>query len=197
MQSAGSGDNASMCTPRIIQVTLGGSINLDDCPSDVGPEVLILSDEPSKSIANVNNDGWNSYLNGDNPVGEKDTKAARILFARFVLCDMISDNIDLSLYINDDELIKYTDDNGNTVIKQAKNCSDCYKYKPNISSNIRDGINGAGTISGLFGIYNDNTYKLHNFSRKFGTWILLALLLSVFGVMFFKSKSKSIPSNKQ
>lgn len=184
-----SSDNISgKCTPGILQVNPGSAGSLDNCPNKADPGALTAGgSDPSQVIANVNVNGWTSYLNGASPISPTDTPKSRSLFARFVLCDILT-GIDLNIYVDDNELVKYTDNDGQTHVglaKDNKNACMFFFTQEEHDDEWRNGIATGGTLRGNVGVFNDNNYKFHNFMRKIGIWILMGLLILSFGYMFF------------
>ena len=185
----GSGTDGGICTPGYLQFikTSGDNTDWKNCPS-TGVITNSSSDETSdKSMANLNNDKWTEYA--------KDDKAK---IARYILCDILQ-VIPLNVYIDDDEIVKYRDENGHTKISLAKDATKyCYKFNPYVTYDFRIGLTAGGSLSGPYGVCNDNTYKYHNFMTKIGVWIMLVLLLVFFGFLFFqwKNNKNSQPINK-
>jgi hypothetical protein len=183
------------CTPGILQVDSGSTASLSDCPQNAPPSSFggTTTTVSTSGIANLNinrTGSWTDYLTGTGSIAT-DTPQNRALFARFMLCSIINPNMDLSIYINENEFVTYTDSDGNAVTTQAKDCAGngyCYQYIPSVTvSNYSDGLTGSGVIKGQFGICNDRTYKLHQFVRKIGIWIFLGLILLAFIWMAFTS----------
>lgn len=191
------------CTPQILQLAVGAQGNISECvsysPGDqrtntiVDPQTqgMTGTNDPSLAVANFNISAWNTYL-------QNDPQNVKAKFARFVLCDIIG-NIDLHLYMQDDELVKYVDPNNNPVVGPAKNYPTyTYLYNPSASTiSYRDGMTGGGVIHGSVGVCNNKTYKFQTFMKKVGIWILVGLLIVAFGWMFYtwyRGKGKSAPS---
>lgn len=190
--SAGTGAKPSLCTPKILQVG-GENTTLSNCPTMIKGSALNTTTDKTQGIANLNITAWQTYLKGPTIETNTDTKELRALWARYVLCDMIG-NIDLNVYVNENEIIKYKTEDDTIKITRAKDSDgNGYKYIPNNITNFRNGVIGQGVIHGKFGICNDKTYKFHKFSRNVGIWLFLLLVLFVFGFIIFthyKNKSK-------
>lgn len=162
------------------------------CPSEGNLTVKAEDSAVDDTImANINKEAWNTYLNNDNSF----SKRAKI--ARYILCDILQ-VIPLNIYIEDDEIVKYKDENGNTKINYAKDATKyCYKFNPYVTYDFIPGLLHGGTLTGQYGVCNDNTYKYHTFMKNIGGWIMLVLLLVFFGFLFFQWKNnKKIAKDK-
>lgn len=50
-------------------------------------------------------------------------------------------------------------------------------YRDHSEQNPSDGKSGSGTVKGIFGICNNQKYKLQKFRRIVGVWIVLGLCI--------------------
>jgi hypothetical protein len=209
----GDGQNAmSKCSPGILQINknTNSDTKITDCPQTVSIKTLQNSglevdNKTDSCIANFNETGWEDYLNvkdetlwrGNNIDTEKRNRA---MWARFVLCDMISKEVDLTIYIDDLEFVRVTGEANKPVYKNGSNCGECYKYKPVQTVDFLGGLKSSGSITGQFGFVNDTTYQLHEFSSKIGIWILLGILSLTFMYMgythYSNKKAGKIPGSK-
>lgn len=154
------------------------------------PAAFQKTNLPAMGVANINLQGWNSYLSND------DTNWTKTLFARFVLCDMIG-NIDLHHWVLPNELIKFIGDDNKVVVDVATTNgkptypNDTYFFRPNNS--VGDwslGVDSVGYIEGNIGVLDDRQYKFEQFMKKIGVWILAGILAAILGYMFFTHKKK-------
>ena len=159
----------------------------DPTQSDLKPTTTDVD-----GIMNLNTVDWQSWVN--NPPSDWTSNDMKLL-ARFILLRLSVGMVDFSIYTNDNELVIYTDTDGQIQTDLAKNVSenksgDIYKWQPTqgVPSDLLDGWTGGGLLSGVTGICNDNTYKLHKFMRNIGGYIMLLLVIFVFGYMFFTWK---------
>ena len=141
--------------------------------------VLIIAsdDTPNEDIiAVLNTDGWVNYIN-DKKYGDK-----RALFARFLFLTISVSDIDLSMYIDENEIVSVKDKN-KTIYKIARDCSkdfNIYKYEPNEpSTDFSEAIIGKDTLTGNYGICTNNTYKFQKFFRNIMSWVILLCILGV------------------
>ena len=162
------------------QQATGGQINC--------PETGTLGTQSAGSagsdyiLANINDDGLNNWMNcTDLSLKEPDLSNAindRALFARFVLSDIIG-TIPLSIYISNNELVKYIDDKGNTVVTVGGNPDAqkyCYQFKPYNPYNFKSSCLTGGLFTGQIGVCDDKDYKMKHFSDTYGLYILLGIL---------------------
>lgn len=204
--SIGASGNGSLCTPGCARVGTESDILNDftQCltQSGNGEPYYGLSFKPSTwdnnslwtsvpiaGVANLNIDEWKTYV-GD---GSDDKK---MLFARFVLCDIIG-NIDLHHWVNENELVKFIDDDNNVYMDTAANLiqnghqNDIYFYHPNSSTKSwASGASGSGYIQGKIGFLNNRQYKFEKFMKKYGVWILLLLLGGTGFILFQPQKGQ-------
>jgi hypothetical protein len=171
------------CTPSSLKL-IGNTFNyIETCPESVKVNQLKETiDEEYTTLATLNSDKWSEYLKND------DENLSKTKLCRYLLYSIT--NNPLNIYISEDELVRFNYDNGKIFAGYAKDQkNECYKFNPITINNYRDGINSGGKLIGLFGVCNDNSYKLHKFSRKIGIWILLGLILIFFGFLFYQWKS--------
>jgi hypothetical protein len=200
--------SANICTPGSVQVgDTSTTTDLKNCPRVLNPNNLTvvtdLSANKNNIIANLNNEDWENYLNMTGkygPTGIQDEQNIRLLFARFVLCDIIG-NIDLNVYINPNEYVKYQDDNNNIIVKLAKDADTnyVYYYTPYNSSNSYDnGFTGPGYITGMCGYVNDSSYRFQKFMRNVGGYILLSLVGLILIYLFYSwCKNRKVQNEKK
>ena len=193
LKSGDDSTRASSCTPSFLQYVTYDTSNestWSECPqngviSDKSKSKSSMSKETL--MANLNKDEWNAWLNSD----------SRAKHARYVLCDLLEGLIELNVYIDDDELVKYKDENGITKIHYAsdeESSKYCYKFNSFAPYKFRTGLTNGGTLTGPYGVCNNNTYKYHTFMTKIGSWIMLVLLLVFFAFLFFQWKTnKKLP----
>jgi hypothetical protein len=205
-----------VCTPGIIQVKLGSNADGTKC-SDAGyPPSLwtnnsnLLTTNATQAIANLNTSQWNDYVNmtgvyGPGIAGWNDTdddeSNVRALFARFVLCDIIG-NIDLHVYVNPKEYIKFPSEyNENTFalagpLNSPTYPNDTYFYHPdNGGSSVLDGFSGTGVLKGKIGYLNNNQYKFEKFMKKSGIAIIIVIILSIMGYMAYTYNNNKSNNN--
>lgn len=200
-------NTTSSCTPGAFISNKSGGTKID--PSTFGqssnggpiycPEYGTLSSTSAPSgtsndyiLANINDDGINTWIKGDDLKNLRepalsDTINARALFARFVLCDIIN-TIDLNVYIsNTNELVKYIDKDGKTIVTTSddKNAQDyCYLFKPYTPCDFNLGCNTGGDFVGKVGVCDDKYYKMKYYSR-IGFYIAAVLVVIVILLKFF------------
>jgi len=202
--SSGTTSVASICTPAPL-IGIGSSYT----PFNTDPTTLAKgclnqisissSSDPGKDspivMANLNLDEWDTYFQGD------DSSSTRAKFARYVLCDMFNGLIPLDIYIDDDELINAVDINtGNEITDQAKNIKDsayCYIFKTTANTDFKSALDIGGSLTGLLGVCDDNTYKYHTFMRHIGGWIFLGLVVLLIGYILYKNQSSEPGNVKQ
>jgi len=186
--TSGRGNNFSLCTPGKLQVEPGFNTRISDCPAKITPEFLQLEDEISNSngIANLNINEWRTYVSND-------TNAK---FARFLLLYIISKNLDFTIYIHDDEIVTYKDENGKRKYSLARDLpiNKKYKFTPvNSLDSFTDGLSGGGHVTGLFGICQNNEYKLNKFIKIIGIWIFVAIIILTIIFFIIKNHIKQSP----
>jgi len=146
-------------------------------------------------VMNLNTVDWEYWVN--NPPAEWTINDMKML-ARFILLKLSVSMVDFSIYTNDNEIVVYTDNDEHTQMDLAKNViknnsGEIYKWQPSqgAPSELLDGWTGGGLLIGVTGTCDDNTYKLHKFMRNIGGYIMLLLVIFVFGYMFFTTKKAS------
>lgn len=180
-----SNSNYGVCTPGfLINGTTGtpGPSNNDDinfakCPS-IGMITQTTSDtsDPKFLMSNLNDVEWDNYINNDN------SNKSQTKFARFVLCAILSPQvIPLNIYISNDEYVICQDENGNTLSPGPASVVDPnnkYTYKLSTGVyNFSEALLTGGTLTGIYGVCDDNTYKFHVFMRKVGIWIMAGIFI--------------------
>jgi hypothetical protein len=199
-------DSSSSCTPSIIQLdTTGAGADRIECkPGKRNPEYYNVgalgpnptTSDPTMGIANLNKDGWETYLNKSHVNYKK-----RALFARFVLCDILG-NFDLNIWASGDELVKFIDKNGNLVIDVAysngtiKYPEETYFFNPfSDINNWVDGMTSSGQLEGSIGVLMTNEYKFQQFMRGTGIFIILVIVLIVGIYMYYSKTNKKATIN--
>jgi hypothetical protein len=191
-RTAGNKGENGKCTPSIAQASSDSSAtsDLSNCPEYLNISSLKYVDNPTSDqkkflIASLNDDEWGNYLKTDGNT-TYDSSKNRKLLARLILSQITSRNIDLNIYLDDDEIVLYNDDKNNAKYSFASNKDAkkyCYKYTPKIViSNISDSIpkETLGTLEGMIGVCNNNNRKIHVFFKKIGIWISLGLIIILF-----------------
>lgn len=212
-----SGDN-SICTPGTVQVGDNTSpSDLKNCPQIAAPNAFKTVSSPGPSdwiniVANLNTSEWSNYINATGKYKKglagysgDDENVVRALFARFVLCDILNTSgLDLHYYVNPNEYVKYRDANNMLQVGLAKDMdkNSIYMYHPySYPGSWSSGVVGPGYITGKVGIVDDNSYRFQNFMRKFGGWIMIAILLCIFAFMFYvwwkNNKAKNTEKDSQ
>ena len=214
LNNGDSSPSAAACTPGAFNKNIEGSVPIDITTLGTSinggplfcPQTGTLPSTPAPTgtsddyiLANINDNGINDWIKGtDLKLNEpelSDTKNARALFARFVLCDIIS-LIDLRVYVsNTNELVKYNDKDGNPVVttsddKDAHNY--CYLFKPSMPYDFKSSCTIGGDFVGEIGVCDDKYYKMKKYSI-IGVYIALgiAALVAVYlGFKWFMSPNK-------
>lgn len=211
MGGQGNNGQGSLCTPGIAAV--GSNSDPSDFTSCIkstnksqgrpyNPTAFAQTSDPSLAVANLNWSDWEDYIlvQGKYPPtpGNNQEKDKRILFARFVLADIIG-NIDLHHWTEPYELVKFIRSDNTVVIDFAgdqngnpKYPNDTYFYKPNSTQSWDDGMTGSGTIRGQVGVLNDRQYKFDSFMKRIGAWIILLIIIAIFGYMYYKHKKEPV-----
>ena len=204
-----SSDNISSnfsCTPSTIQVGTStvGATSLDKkCPviaqgSCWNKNMTTSIANDINTLANLNIDAWNLYLNDSTKTQDELTQ--RSLFARFVLSSIIGVK-DLHLYVNDNDIVQCT---VNGIPQPAMTAADAkaqnfdvYFYHPYGSSgNWNDGLSGSGYINGNVGVVMDNTYTFENFMKTTGWKICLGLVCFTLAYLILSKSKVKNPDNK-
>lgn len=161
------------CTPASIQIDPDADApgNYSKCPTQV--KSTTTTKEKTKAIASLNVDEWKDYLS-------KQPQFKRFFLLRLLESDKIK--FDLTTYEDKDgnEPVVYMDgkDEKVALASEVKDKVAIYRNHsdPNPSAG---GKSGSGTVKGVFGICNNQEYKLHKFGRRVGIWIVLALVLGL------------------
>lgn len=193
-----SGPSAAACTPGAFNKNIKGGtpITVSDLGTSINggplfcPQTGTLPSKPTGIsddyiLANINDNRINDWMNcTDLTLNEpdlSDTKNARALFARFVLCDIIG-LIDLRVYVsNTNELVKYVNKDGKTIVttsddKDAHNY--CYLFKPSSPYDFKSSCITGGEFVGEIGVCNDKYYKMKKYSIT-GLYIVLGIVALV------------------
>lgn len=192
----GTGDGS--CTPNSIQIK--GSIapsSFSKCPTAVssgtaGLNVVDILGAPEQVIANANDDAWKQYCT-DSTISATELKK-RQMFARFVLGRLSSPDMDMTVYTDSGEIISYLDDNANTVYSIASaDPNNSYHFQPSGSAfSMLDSNSDGGKVVGIFGVCDDSTYKLHQFSLKAGIPLFTIFALGIVMYVIFRKGPKKI-----
>ena len=203
--------NAGICTPSTIQLGEDNSncSYTTGCPSSLESSCFQTTNDSTQAIANLNSSDWEDYLSmsGKYPPTlpwnntNIDEQTLRALFSRFVLCDIIG-NIEMHHYVLQDDIVKFLDENNNTIIRPVRDAikegysNFIYKYHPySFPNSWRNGIMGSGFIYGQVGIVDNNKNKFVKFMKNIGGWILLAILGLIFlfmGYIWYKNRNKNL-----
>lgn len=191
----GTSRGSSRCTPGIVQTSESGdsTIPYDSCPQYVSKTSLETTKDASFGIANFNKVQWSNYLQGSEGFslkGGKDSIINREKFARFVLCDMCSSSIDLSVYMQPDELVKIVGKDGTGKIVLASSCDSCFKFTANEASGFRNGITSGGSLEGKFGVCENREYQVKDFFKNVGIYIFGGLFGVVILYIVLKQSKK-------
>jgi len=183
------------CTPQSIQINPNSSdppsSYTPSCPSKVNQHLPPTPDD-QYSVASLNTEEWQTYITKHKPQ-----------YVRFFLLRLLESStirFDLSTYEdeNGDEPVVYMDGLDEKV-DLAKNLdkSKMYKYRNHIqTAPSQFGKSGSGTITGPFGVCNNNEYKVQQFSKKFGIYIILFIVLSLGGYLLFTQLKQNKNKNK-
>lgn len=168
----------SCCTPGYCQydnsVRSEYETNCNKVPPNCDTNIKIsdTTDSSNEGIANINNVPWQEFEKKD-PNG-----LARIVLL-LLLEEGMQKNIDLSIYINDDDIVRYKNENNQYQFALAKDVKDkVIKFTSLNPATTTGYYEGSGTLYGNFGVCNDRNYKIHQFSRKIGIWIFLLIVIS-------------------
>ena len=146
----------------------------------------------TRIICPLNTEAWSSYLNDER---EETIKSKKQLYARFWLCKVLG--IDCNFYINVSEPISYTDENGIIQYTLAsENLDRCYQFslfQP--PSSYADAITSGGSVTGMFGYCNNNTYKFKRFMKKVGGWILMIFVILICLFIGLKGTKYLLPNS--
>lgn len=194
----------NVCTPKSMLIKeTGGALIVKKSENDpcACPEYYDINDNLKETeldvdgVMNLNTDEWNQWVSKGPSGSDWDSDDMKML-ARFILLKLSVNMVDFSIYNRDNEIVLYTDIDGQTQINLAKNVTKnnsgvIYKWAPTqgAPSDLLDGWTGGGLLIGMTGTCNDNTYKLHKFMRNIGVYIMLLLVIFVFGYMFFTWKN--------
>jgi len=122
---------------------------------------------------------------------------------RFCYVHLIN-NAGVSPFIANNYGIKDTDlvENGDTIAQLKDAAGWGYKFTPSDGSYPKEaGITNGGKLEGQFGFCNTQQYKINSFMQGAGKWIVIALLVGIFGFLgysaFRSSKPKEEPKEKE
>lgn len=183
-------DSNGSCTPGAIDSTTNNCDNSDPnkCASTACETSLDPSDDstpPDQVLATYNNFSGTSYTEN-----EWD-------YIRFVYIDILNRNgakyVSNNYAISPDNLVQDSDGKIQTLANALKaNSPGVYQFKPDnnyISNNMP--VSGGGHVTGMFGYCNSRQYKLDKFMQNIGKWILLVIVILIFGYLGYSAyKSK-------
>jgi hypothetical protein len=178
--------DAGKCTPRIAVYNNDG----DDGPCSTSKSKLTevnFTNSSETLIANFNKSEWETYL--------RDLNESQVAIIRFFLWRLSGMEIDLSVYILDDEIVQYKNIKTNlTEMKKASDVKDegyIFKFETTSGYDMKNGLVSGGKLTGKLGTCNDNTYKFHKFMRNIGSWLILLLIIAVFVFILKPRKTKT------
>ena len=135
-------------------------------------------------LAVLNDGEWDRYLQS----GSDDERRKKMLHARFILATSLG--MDVNVYIFDDEEVLI--DQQVMIAGQVKD--KVYKFENFRSPPFNDlsyGIKGSGTLTGVIGVCNSRSNNVTAFFTKGGNYLMLVILMVVFGVIvWFSVKRK-------
>lgn len=184
------------CTPQSIQIDPTSSDPPNpytpSCPSKVNQNLPTTTDD-QYSVASLNTTEWSNYINKDS------VKPQYVRFFLLRLLESSTIRFDLSTYEDEDgdEPVVYMDGLDEKV-DLAKNLdkSKLYKYRNHSQVNPSQfGKSGSGTITGLFGVCNNNEYKIQQFSKKIGIYIIIFIVLLLCGYLLFTQLKQNKKDN--
>jgi hypothetical protein len=167
----------SCCTPGYCQYESSATEYVLNCKQvppncDTNINTNSITKTANLGIANINIDNWQEFEKNDN------NGLARIVLL-LLLEEGMQKNIDLSIYINDDDIVRYKNENNQYKFALAKDVKDkVIKFTSLNPATTTGYYEGSGTLYGNFGVCNDRNYKIHQFSRKIGIWIFLLIVIS-------------------
>ena len=176
-------DGAS-CTPQAIQLSAVTKTSYTPPSSKgvctlSGESVYTVSeytDDSSQGGAALNNDEWRSFAT-DNP------GFARFILLRYMASPSDKLKFDLSIYEDENDPVVYKNAQGEDTVALAKDVKDkVSKYfnqkLPGPTTTVKS---GAGTLTGPFGVCENQSYKAQVFVRK-AFWTAIPTLLMIFFV---------------
>ena len=167
-------------------------------------------DESSKTqICQLNSDQIQNWILKEPPQNTYDLDTARFmlkkqLYLRYLLCSQIG-IANLDVYIDEDEIVNIPDPKQptNVIQKTAKEVQDkAYFFRPTLSPNVTqkggyaNAIQSGGTVTGMFAICNNQTYKFQKFCKQAGGYIFIAFVVLIILFILLKG-TKFIPNRKQ
>ena len=169
-----------------------------------------LTDNPSAGLANPNflvkDSGINKWIkeinniDGYGPVGHA--------YIRFVLLYILNNGmqggakVDLNVFQIAEELVYFKQEDSNTweidIAANTEITKYCQYYQGNSTPDFANGNNGEGTIELMLGICNNREYKVSQFFKKIGSWIILGIviLLVILSILHTRGARKAYDNPK-
>lgn len=175
--------------PKIDGITCPLYIDPANVPSGI---TLDRTSAAEMAIANLNLNAWTTYLSSGS---NAKNNMLRSLYARFVLLTIINAQIDMNIYVDENEYVSF----GNNIMlaKDAKKLIDpstkgcpVYLFTPtNLNQNWNNGQTGSGSLTGDIGTVNSSMYILQKGIHKNKLYIIIGigLFLSLIFVSMFRS----------
>lgn len=193
MAKPNSGNVGGTCTPGVYRYTTGST---DNC-SHINSNDLKTTDSLSEGVANLNIQGWTTYLNTND-----DKYNLRCAISRFMMIQIINKHmtdgavVDTNIWITEEEIVPYKDSNNKIIYQQVSNLTDrkqIYQFKPKSGTptDMNQGISESGTITGSFGLCKDTVkQKQQKIARPtiYSVYGILVVLLIVVIKNKFKTK---------
>lgn len=157
-------DNQGNTGPIMTPIPLFGLANPNFLVKDVG--VL-------KWIKDINN------IDSYGPIGHA--------YIRFVLLYILNNGmqggakVDLNVFQIPEELVYFKREDSNTweidIAANTEITKYCQYYQGNSTPDFSNGNNGAGTMELMLGICNNREYKVSQFFKKIGIWIMIGIII--------------------
>lgn len=166
------------CTPRPYSMISNDVVQ--SC-SGSGPCFVSSPTDPPQTIMSISNiDVWREYLNDADP----NRRLLHQKHARFVMSHFLE--YPCIYYIHEDELVTVYDG----VYRAADVLEKVYKFQdyggsPNV---FMIGTDKGGHLLGPIGVYNDNSYKLHQFMKRFGIYLVMLFILVTILIVWLRRK---------
>jgi hypothetical protein len=159
-------------------------------------------------ICQLNSDQIHNWILREPPENTYDLDIPRFmlkkqLYLRYLLCSQIG-IANLDVYIDEDEIVNIPDPDQPTRVieKTAKEVKDkAYFFQPTLSPNVTqkggyaNAIQSGGTITGMFAICNNQTYKFQKFCKQAGGYIFIAFVVLI--ILFILLKGTKVFPNRE
>lgn len=195
-----------MCTPGAITSITGGS----DCGSkptqwatdSTCPPTGVISctalalatgkDTNDDIVAVYNDTDFDAFKAVANPA---DWDVLRFCYVNLINANSGKAYIANNYGIADTDLVE----NSNNEIKQLKDAGDwAYKFTPSDGvTPASAGTASAGKLEGMFGFCDTQQYKINSFMQGPGKWIVIALLVGIFGFLGYSAFRSSKPKEEE